>query len=185
MSVTSKTISYPSVWPCAKARIQLTRNRQNWRKVVVFSHFPHKEVRLCEFTLGTWAKEARDTSEEDELQGTQLLSCLNLKVFYSSSGLSCLSLCQHSQNLVDKQKVHKVHQMLPYPILVCLNAFLLISYHFWQNLHWYSVLQLISSRKRVQKKMTSDKRLRTACQKHLCFIFLCLGLRFICYAGKA
>lgn len=142
-------------------------------------------MKLCEFTPGTWATEACDTSEKDQLQDTQWLSCLNLEVFCISSGLSCLSLCQHSQKPTDKQEVYKVYQMLPYPILVCPNSFLLITYHFCQNFHWYSLFQLISCRKWARKKMTCDKWFRITCHKHLGFILLCLGLRFICYAGRA
>lgn len=109
--------------------------------------------------MGTWVKEACDTSEKVWLQDIQLFLCLDLEAFYISFGFSCLSLCQYSQNLEDKQKVYNVHQILPYPILIFLNYFQLISYHFCQNFYWYALLQLISSRKWAQKEITWFRKL--------------------------
>lgn len=124
--------------------------------MVVSSYFLHSEARQKGFlSVETWIKEACGTSEKVQLQDIQLFLCLNLEVFYLSCAFRCLSPCQHSQNLADKQKVYNVHQVLPYPILIFLNYSQLISYYLCQNLYWYALLQL---RKWAQKEITEFRK---------------------------
>lgn len=154
----SQTLVYPCVWPSAKTSVQTLKHNPVKIGEIQLSSPIFPTVKPGFLSVGPWVKEACDTSEKVQLQDIQLFLCLNLEVFYLSCAFRCLSSCQHSQNLADKQKVYNVHQVFSYPIFVFLNYCQLMSYHLCQNLYWYALLQLISSKKWAQKEITGFRK---------------------------